>query len=345
VKNFLDSYSHFSGRENWDDSKILFVPAEQEQLAKTAKGWIGRKTGQTVRKTYKIHTHVRDERIKIIQKVSASPALWGIEAQFHYADKLLEFCEDLGAEAIIKKLGLHKSYTKLFEDVVVRSRCDVNSVFIDRLKKWIECGGECSFFAIDAIETTLVVTDFAKLVHAHREMPKLEACELVDILRCCDSLQVSLAEAIKAYRKHCEWFETKQKKTWVFCGVHKITLKKERASLHNFLVDMLDSVEARGDTNELNQAQEIAFSIPDGWEHVATPRKLINISRKNGWCCKLKSYWGRLKDGEMFFFCQEKGLAHYSKEGRLLQAKSQNNAQDLSDVLPNHLKGLRYEKA
>jgi len=337
MRDFLESYECFDNRYTWDTSLDIFLPPQQAEKEQKEKKWYGKTTGGKVRKKSKNHFSVRDERMRVRSKASDSPALWGLTAHVVYSDQIKLFCENLGAEAIIKKLGLPKAYTKFFEVIITRTRCDVNSVFLARLKNWVACGGECSFFAIEAVKTMLVVTDFSSLVRAHRELPELEPWELIDILRCCDSLQVSLADARKAYRKHSAWCLEKTKKTWVFCGVHKVTLKKERDSLHNFIVDMLDSVESRGDTNELNEAQELAFEAPENWEHVATPRKLINISRKNGWCCKLKRYWGRLKEGEMFFFCEEQGLAHYSKDGILLQAKSPNNAQDLRDVLPQKL--------
>jgi hypothetical protein len=339
MKDFLNTYESFDGRQTWDGAVTVYVPPSQAKVAKS-KMWYGKVVGR-VNNSYKNYFSSRDKRVKVLPVGCNSPALWGIEVSDN-SQKLVDFCEDLGAEAVMKKLGLPKSWAKFSEKIIKKlSKCSdpLDSVFLRRLREWIACGGETRELGLDLAWRAPDGLSTQALREAHLAQPKAEASELVDIVRACEGLQVSLAEGLRAHRRHAHWCSL-PRDGWVFCGIHKITLKKERLSLHDFLVDLLESVESRGDSSEISTVQELKFESPEGWEHVETPKKLINISRKNGWCSKLKAYWGEMKKGEMFFFCAEKGLAHYSRSGRLMQAKAPNNAQDLRSLLPEQLQAI-----
>jgi hypothetical protein len=335
MQNFLDGYSEFTGSQTWDAVRYVFVP-EGTALPVKGKGWLGRATGKTVNKTYEGHSRSRPERIKIEIYCCDSPALWGLECPYDDAGSrhIAETCEGLGSEALMAKLGLQKKYTRHL-DRLVRNR--LGEPMLARLGEWTAAGGPVCDRAIDFALWLNARVPMSLAVAVYAAMPEAGVDELVDVAYALDELGVDLAEAMRAFSKHTAWCAVKPRKTYIFCGIHKITLQKPRANLHDFLTDVRTSVEQKGEANELNFVQELAFVAPDGWEHLSTPKRLIAVSKTNGWCAKLKQYWGQIKDGDLFFYRKDFGLAHYSASGAIKQAKSPRNERDIKADMPAQL--------
>jgi hypothetical protein len=232
------------------------------------------------------------------------------------------------------KLGLQKKYTRHLARLV-RNRLD--EPMLARLREWAAAGGPVCDRAIDFALWLNARVPMSLAVAVYRAMPEAGADELVDVAYALDALGVDFAEAMRAFARHTAWCAIKPRKTYVYAGIHKITLQKPRANIHDFLTDARASVEQRGEANELNYVQPLAFVPPEGWEHLASPKRLIAVSKTNGWCAKLKQYWGQIKDGEMFFYRKDVGLAHYSPTGAIKQAKSPRNERDLKADMPAQL--------
>ena len=333
--DFLAGYSQFTGAQTWDSVVTVFVPVGTKSPAR-GKGWLGHATGKVITKTYEGHSRSRPERIKIELCCCDSPALWGLESPYdaRIAREIADMSTGLGAEALMGKLGLPKKYTRHLARLVKNRLSDL---MLARLREWAVVGGPVCDKAIDCALWINARVPMSLAVAVHATMPEAGVDELVDVAHALDCLGVVLAEAMRAFSKHPAWCAVKPRKTYVFVGLHKITLQKPRANIHDFLVDISTSVAQKGEENEINYVQHLVFVPPEGWEHLASPKRLIAVSRANGWCAKLKHYWGQIKDGEMFFFRRDVGLAHYSSSGLIKQAKSPCNRKDIKAEMPEQL--------
>jgi len=326
MENPMSQYTVFTRQYTSDTYKNVFVSPAHADECEAEKGWYGEVIGRVHSKGKWANS--RDKRCRYYPQRCDSPALWGIVVKDER--DWVDFCENLGAEGVCRKLGIPKRYAQHLGLIVQLHRSEVAMI-----QRWVAAGGPCSSEAVRCCQRCMQAPGRIEACAAiAAKSPKMTAEEIIDTERCLGILGVTLAEAHRAYRQHCDWVFMKNRKHFVFCGIHKVTLKKERLDVHDFLVDLLEAVEARGDTAELLVEQQLKFQAPEGWEHIPTPKKLISVSNSNGWCTKLRYYWERMKGGEMFFFCADKGLAHYSSSGKLLQAKSPRNERDLTAEMP-----------